>query len=223
MVRLRLIGIMLVGGVLLLATGSFRVFTDLTDDGIPESGIGLFGIWWVLFSAIWTIGTAVTFSALASWLTDTPIHDRRSRSDRRANRRSYQNWIDQAGRIFAFVSLNAVGVGTIVLILIITLLQATAVGRMDASVQLRDAPLVELTTESQTLSDILTGDESNLDGDQLDNSFKLVHVGNKFVYLRRPEFSCVCPEDAGLNPGDPYQYAIPVTEITSITQIVDPE
>ena len=214
---------MLGGGVLLLATGSFRVLMDFTNDGIPESGIGLFGIWWFFFSASWTIGTAVTFSALASWLTDTPIHDRRSRSDRRANRRSCQNWIDQAGRILAFGVLYGVGLGTIFLILIITILQATAVGRMDASVQLRDAPLVELTTKSQTLSGILTSDESNLDRDQLDNSFKLVHVGDKFVYLRRPELSCVCPEDTGLNSGDPYQFAIPVTEIAGITQIVDPE
>ena len=215
--------IILCGGLLLLATGSFRVLMDSLNDGIPESGIGLLGIWWLLVSASWAFGTAFTLSAVISWLIDTPIRDRRSRSDRRANKRSYRNWIDQAGRILAFASLYAAGLGMIVLILIITILQATAVGRMDASAQLRDAPLVELTTKSQTLSGTLTGHESALDTSQLDDSFQLVHVGDKFVYLRRPEFSCVCPEESGLNSGDPYQYAIPITEIASITQIVDPE
>ena len=47
--------------------------------------------------------------------------------------------------------------------------------------------------------------------------------GDKFVYLCRPELSCVCPEDTGLNSGDPYQYATPITEIVGITQIADPE
>ena len=214
---------MLGGGLLLIATGSFRVLMDSSNDGIPEPGIGLFGFWWLFFSASWTFGTALTLSAVTSLLTDTPVGDRRSRSDRRASRRSYLNWTDEAARIVTLASLYVAGVGTIVMILIITIFQATAVGRMDANAQLRDAPLVEIATRSQTLSGASTSDGSNLDAGQLDESFKLVHVGDRFVYLRRPELSCVCPDDLGLNSGDPYQYAIPVTEIVSITQIVAPE
>ena len=197
-------------GLLVVNLLMLRVYSG--NGGIPESGIGAHGIWWLSYSASMTLGTALALSALVSWYTA-----------QRANGRSHDNWIVKAIRTFMPAIFYAVGIGTIVLMLIITILQATAVGRMDASVQLRDAPLVELTSKSQTLSGILMGGETNLDIDQLAYSFKLVHVGHRFAYIRPPEFSRILPEDAGLNSGGPYQYAIPVTEIASITQIVDPE
>ena len=210
-------------GVFLLAYAVYRVFMDFSNDGIPESGVGAFGIWWLTFTASWTFGTVLTIAALASWLTESPVRDRRSRSARRANRQRYPNWIHECGRIAGFAALRAGAGMTITLMLGITLIQATLVGRMDASVKLRDAPLVEITSKSQTVSDLLTGYEISSGKGKVGNSFKMVHVGSKFVYVRRPEFSCVCPEDVGLKSGDPYQYAIPVSEIASITQIAEPQ
>ena len=214
---------MLIGGLILLAVGTFRFLMDFINDGIPESGIGLFGVWWLVCSACWTLGAASTLSAVTSWVTEIPLRDDRSRSDRRANRRSYRNLIKLAQRLLLVGILYATGLVPVILIILVTIVQATAVGNMEANIQLRDAPLVEITLKSPSIFDSSTGSDRAWDADQVNNSFKLVHVGSKFIYLRRPELACVCPEDTGLNPGDPYQYMIPVTEVVGITQIVAPE
>lgn len=189
------------------------------NDGKPESSIGALGIWWLIYSASVTLGTALSLSALASFIPDTPIDDQRAKSSCGAKSKNWRDRMDEAGRIFFPTALFAGGTATIVLMLILTVAQASVVARMDASVQLRDAPLVEITSKSQTLSGILMSDETNLDIDQLANRFKLVHVGHRFAYVRPPEFSRLSPEDAEFTSGGPYQYAIPVTEITNITQV----
>ena len=158
-------------GVGLLANALYRVLMDFSNESIPESGMGTFGIWWLALTASWTFGTALTFSALASWLTATPIRDRRTRSAKRANRDRYLNWIHVSGRAAGFAVL-CIGAGmTITLLLGITILQASLVGRMDASVQLRDAPLVELASKSQALSGMLTGDEKDSDRGEVVDRF----------------------------------------------------
>ena len=64
-------------GVAVLAASFFTVLRDLSNDDIPEPGVGAFGIWWVLFLASWTLGTALIISALIPWVADNAAIDRR--------------------------------------------------------------------------------------------------------------------------------------------------
>lgn len=198
-------------GLILLAI-NLVMFLSYRSYGILESGTGALGIWTLFYSASMSLGTALALSALISWYTSNG-----------ANVGNDHSRLEQAFRVSMAVLFYVLGLGTIILMLAITVWHVSEVGRMDASVHLRDAPLVELTSESQTLSSILMRDETESGTDQLANRFKLVHVGDRFVYIRLPEFSLLSPEDAGLGSGVPYQFAIPVAEIASITQIVDPE
>ena len=94
---------------------------------------------------------------------------------------------------------------------------------MNAGITLRDAPFVQVEFNSSNTSDFLKDEKGDVGGGPASRTFKLVYVGDKFVYLRKPEHSCICPADAGVAPGQPYQYAVPAGEIVTITYIQNPE
>ena len=218
--------ILFAAGIGLLGTVLYTVMRDLSGDDIPEPGAGAFGIWWLIFIVGWTSGTALIYSFLVSWFSSDPICTTRSQKGSRSARTS-QGWmnsklIQEGSRLISLASLFAGGIATIVLLLLMTILQATAVGTADASLQLRDAPLVEITANSSDSSSILIDEADNSESASSTRKFKLVHVGEKFVYIRLPELSCVCPRELGLLSGEPYQYAIPIANIVSITQIAQP-
>ena len=207
-------------GIILLAVCLYTVLRDFLKDEIPEPGSGAFGIWWILVLAGWILGTALIISALNSWLADNPVVDRRPRCAKKSKGRKNAKLSQDGGRIIAQVSLFALGAVTITLLLIAALLQSTVVGRMNAVITLRDAPLVQVEVISSSTSAFLKEDKGSVDGELLPRTFKLVHLGENFAYLRKPEHSCIRPADAGVAPGQPFQYAVPAADIVSITYLL---
>jgi len=207
----------LILGAVSLVTCFLIALQDLSNNEIPEPGAGAFGIWWLLLLSGWALGTALVISVGISWVSDSTTVDERPRSvgrpTRRPNARLPGDWV----RVVAVACLAALGATAISLLLLAGLLQATIVGGMNAAITLREAPLVKVEFNSPSTIDILR--ESNLDdGKELRlPDLKLVHVGDKFVYLRRPEHSCICPADAKVVPGQPIQYAVPAGDIVTIT------
>ncbi len=215
-------------GLVLLVSSSISVIKDFFNQDIPESGIGVLGIWWLLITTGWTLGTALILSTLGSWLTSTPSGNKRPRRARRSDKRNQSTLFNhsmlQYGlRMVGLSALVSVGVVAAALLLVMPFLQATIVGRMDASLQLRDAPLVVVEVTSSSLFDDLNGDEDKSDEDRSIRRFRLIHTSENFVFVRPPGLSCICPTMADLSPGEPYQYALPVSEIRSIAQILEPD
>lgn len=207
----------------ILVGSTVSILRDVIGDNIPRTGLGTFGIWWLLIVAGLVAGVALVFTSAMSWLTDFSIRDNRSRSARRSNRFSFSILGQYAAAILAVSTVHTLRILTVFFLISIALIQAAVVGRVDASLALENAPSVELRFNSSRTSDIFFGGADTGTNQKDIQTFKLIHLGQNFAYIRRPEHSCICPSDAGLNIGDPYQFAIPIEEISSIIYIVAPE
>ena len=79
--------------------------------------------------------------------------------------------------------------------------------------------MVQVELNSSSTPGFLIEEKEDEGEEPAHRAFKLVHVGDKFVYLRRPEYSCACPTDAKAATVQPFQYAVPVVAIATMTYV----
>ena len=161
-------------GAASLVTCFLFALRDLSNNEIPEPGAGAFGIWWLLLLSGWALGTALVISVGISWVADSTTVDERPRSVRRSsqwtNAKRFRGW----ARIVAVSSLVALGASAISLLLLAGLLQSTIVGRMNAAITLREAPLVQVEFNSSDTLGLLREGKGGAGGEPALPNFKLV-------------------------------------------------
>ncbi len=212
----------LCSGIVLIALVAIMVSQpEWVAKWFGKLGPGLLGLWSLLPLVLWTIGTALLMVWLFSWGTDGATAKQETGSGRkareRANSPATRKWKPLA-KLFATI----LGGSTIVQLFYFGLLLSETFGRTDAELAILEAPYVRIQLDSSENPYFLQPEDGDEGEDTTPSTVKLVHVGEKFVYIRTSECPSSCPGERVVAPGQPFQYAIPVGDIKTITYIEDP-
>ena len=206
-------------GILFYFAGLMGAGFSLTWGVILTEGLGLLGIFWAASFLSYTFGWVLIWPSIGSL---TASGYKRTSNLSRAARRRIRKEAGQAGtepqtnvaqQIAPFLMLLTVLALGLILYFAIDL--SSDIGEARAKNDYNGAAKATVQFTHSTTVNFAGETNTNSDG-PFTGSFRVLVIGDNFVYLAPSREKCECPEDLKPDNVIPPPYAVPVADIVSI-------